>query len=360
MDMKNKWMRVASFLVVFLIMASLSMVRDHRVLGYELRSEKQEADFVKGDAEGTVIVNTSEICKDVAGYAGPVPLEITVTNGVIDSVRALENSETPGFWNRVVEAGLLKSWNGVGVDRALTMSVDGVTGATYSSRAVIENVRAGVGYVVNQHEVSQRGDMEWNVAWVAALLVVLMAAVVPLKVKSQRYRAVQELLNVAVLGFWTGTFVNYTMLLNFMSNGVHSMAALTGVVMLVVAFLYPQLGRSGHYCAWVCPLGSLQDLAGKCSPYKLHIGRRTATVLSWVRRMVWCALLMCMWLGVWVSWIDYELFSVFVVGSAPVWMIVAGVVVVLLSVVVPRPYCRFLCHTGTLLRLSQNIESTNV
>ncbi|MDE7025234.1 MAG: hypothetical protein K2O88_05065, partial [Paramuribaculum sp.] len=97
--MKNKWMRVASFVVVFLIMASLSMVRDHRVLGYELRSEKQEADFVKGDAEGTVIVNTSEICKDVAGYAGPVPLEITVTNGVIDSVRALENSETPGFWN---------------------------------------------------------------------------------------------------------------------------------------------------------------------------------------------------------------------------------------------------------------------
>ncbi|MDE7025722.1 MAG: 4Fe-4S binding protein, partial [Paramuribaculum sp.] len=266
----------------------------------------------------------------------------------------------PGFWNRVVEAGLLKSWNGVSVDRALTMSVDGVTGATYSSRAVIENVRAGVGYVVNQHEVSQRGDMEWNVAWVAALLVVLMAAVVPLKVKSQRYRAVQELLNVAVLGFWTGTFVNYTMLLNFMSNGVHSMAALTGVVMLVVAFLYPQLGRSGHYCAWVCPLGSLQDLAGKCSPYKLHIGRRTATVLSWVRRMVWCALLMCMWLGVWVSWIDYELFSAFVVGSAPVWMIVAGVVVVLLSVVVPRPYCRFLCPTGTLLRLSQNIESTNV
>ena len=67
-----------------------------------------------------------------------------------------------------------------------------------------------------------------------------------------------------------------------------------------------------------------------------------------------------MWTGVWVSWIDYELFSAFVVKNAPAGMLIAGGVVVLLSVFVPRPYCRFVCPTGTLLRMSQNVESPNV
>ena len=130
--------------------------------------------------------------------------------------------------------------------------------------------------------------------------------------------------------------------------------------MLVTAFIYPLFGRNGYYCAWVCPLGSLQDLAGRVPTQKWHMGAGVVKAFSWLRRALWCVLLICMWTGVWVSWIDYELFSAFVVKNAPAGMLIAGGVVVLLSVFVPRPYCRFVCPTGTLLRMSQNVESPNV
>lgn len=358
--MNSKWMHMASVAIVFMVVASLSLVRDHRLWGQIPGATDSQEDFVSELSNGTVVVNTSVLCKDVAGYAGPVPLEIIVTHGVIDSVHPLENSETPGFFSRVVDNGLLQQWNGVRVDSAVTMKVDGVTGATYSSNAVIENVRAGAAYLSKRQFEQRHEYAEWSVATIAAFIVALMAAILPLIVKDKRYRTVQELLNVAVLGFWTGTFVNYTMLLNFMSNGIHSWAALTSVVMLITAFIYPIFGHNGHYCAWVCPLGSLQDVAAKLPVRKLHPGSRVSTVLMWSRRVLWCVLMGCMWMGVWISWIDYELFSAFVVKTAPLGMLIAGGVVILLSVFVRRPYCRFVCPTGTLLRMGQNIESPNV
>lgn len=358
--MKSKLMHIASLLIVFMVVVSLSVVRDRKLLGYEIAPAKEGESFVENLSDGSVMVNTSQLCKDVAGYAGPVPVKITVTDGVIDSVHPLENSETPGFFRRVIESGLLTRWNGMSVDSVQYAEVDGVTGATYSSRALIENVRSGAAYI-SQHEANpQSAPMDWSVASVAALLVTLTAALVPLKVKNKRYRIVQEVLNVGVLGFWAGTFVNYTLMLNFMSNGIHSFAAITAVIMLITAFIYPLFGRNGYYCAWVCPLGSLQDLAAKGCKRKLHLGSKLTDALTWVRRALWCALMICMWTGVWISWIDYELFSAFVIKSAPVGMLVAGAVVILLSVFVPRPYCRFVCPTGTLLRMSQNVESPNV
>lgn len=358
--MNSKLMHIASLLTVFMVVASLSLVRDRKLLGYEIAPTKDNENIVVKLPDGSLMVNTLQLCKDVAGYAGPVPVEITVTDGVIDSVHPLENSETPGFFNRVIESGLLQRWNGMSVDSVQYAEVDGVTGATYSSNALIENVRTGATYL-SQHEANSGvPTMQWSFATVAALIVTLMAALVPLKVKNKGYRTVQELLNVGVLGFWTGTFVNYTMMLNFMSNGIHSFAALTAVIMLVTAFIYPLFGHNGYYCAWMCPLGSLQDLAAKGCKRKWHLGTGLTNVLTWVRRALWCALMICMWTGVWVSWIDYELFSSFVVKSAPAGMLIAGAVVILLSVFVSRPYCRFVCPTGTLLRMSQNVESPNV
>ena len=63
--------------------------------------------------------------------------------------------------------------------------------------------------------------------------------------------------------------------------------------------------------------------------------------------------MLCLWSGVWFDWIDYEPFSAFVVKSASWVAIVIGVAFLLLSTVVMRPYCRFVCPMGTLFKLSQ-------
>ena len=92
----------------------------------------------------TLVVNTTELCKDVIGFDGPTPLVIKVVNGVVASVEALPNTESPSYFERVLQGGLLKAVVGKKVDEAARMQLDAVSGATYSSEAVIENLRAGL------------------------------------------------------------------------------------------------------------------------------------------------------------------------------------------------------------------------
>ena len=92
----------------------------------------------------TLVVNTTELCKEVIGYDGPTPLKITVVDGVVASVEALPNTETPRFLDRVLQSGLLNAVVGKKVSEAAQMPLDAVTGATYTSQAMIENLRAGL------------------------------------------------------------------------------------------------------------------------------------------------------------------------------------------------------------------------
>jgi polyferredoxin len=57
--------------------------------------------------------------------------------------------------------------------------------------------------------------------------------------------------------------------------------------------------------------------------------------------------------GTGFEWMDYELFSAFIFQSAATVVIVLAIVFVVLSVFVTRPYCRFVCPTGTLFKLAE-------
>ena len=102
-------------------------------------------DDVMTKKNGVYIVNTTKLGADVQGYNGPTPLNIYIKGDKIENIEALPNDETPRFFE-MVKTGLLKKWNGMTVKQAASANVDAVTGATYSSNAVKENVRLGVNY----------------------------------------------------------------------------------------------------------------------------------------------------------------------------------------------------------------------
>ncbi len=103
-------------------------------------------DDVMTKKKGVYTINTTTLSQDVKGYIGPTPLLITVEKDKVMKVEALENSETPKFFERMKKGGMLERWNGMTVDEALSAKVDVVAGATYSSNAVKENVRLGLKY----------------------------------------------------------------------------------------------------------------------------------------------------------------------------------------------------------------------
>lgn len=89
-------------------------------------------------------INTTSLASDVRGYVGPTPVEITIIDGIVKEVKALTNQETPAFFEMVVNSGLLDKWNGKTVEEAKGLHVDAVSGATITSKALIENVRRGL------------------------------------------------------------------------------------------------------------------------------------------------------------------------------------------------------------------------
>ena len=388
---KGFWARLLSLVVVVLILAAAAILRDGRILGHDLR-EAHEAKALKNDTlevtpDGVFVVNTKPLAKDVQGYGGPVPLKIHIKDGRVAAVEAEPNAESPDFFNRAKE--LLNHWQGKTIDEALVEEVDAVSGATFSSRAIIANMQRGLAYAKQHGQWGEDGSvgalgtsaspieggsagalgtsappivgsvsnsvgaLETSAPPIVALIVVLLGAVVPLFYNNRRLHLVQLAVNVVVLGLWTGTFVSYTLFLRIFAGGVSlsTIGALAApLLMLIVALIYPLAGRSGHYCANICPFGSAQELAGKLSRRKLRITPRVLKLLSVLRNLLWGVLMALLLTGTCTAWIDYELFTAFLYSSASVWVTVLAALFLVLSVWVPRPYCRFVCPTGALVK----------
>lgn len=367
---KGIMIRLLSLVVVMLVLSAAAILRDGRIFGHDLRqthaavvSVAQGSDTLEVQPDGTFVVNTRVLAKDVQGYGGPVPLKIHIDkDGKLTAIEAEPNAESPSFFDRA--STLLDKWRGKTVDEAMAEDVDAVSGATFSSKAIIRNVHRGLTYA-KQHGLADggKGAQEesvertvatgWTLGSIVALIAVLLGAVVPLFTNNRRLHLVQLVVNVVVLGLWTGTFVSYTLFLRLFAGGVSLSAIGTlaaPLLMLIVALLYPLAGRSGHYCAHVCPFGSAQELAGKLSRRKLRITPRVLRVLTALRNLLWGVLMALLLTGTCSAWIDYELFTAFIYSSASVWVIVLAVLFLVLSVWVPRPYCRFVCPTGALMK----------
>lgn len=127
-------------------MNRLSIIICHLLLiiSVSASAQTQTAEVITKQ-DGATVINTTTLAEDVEGYAGPTPLKIYIKKNKIEKIEPLKNLETPKYW-ALIKRDLLAKWNGLTVKQAATQEVDVVTGATYSSEAVIENVRRGLDY----------------------------------------------------------------------------------------------------------------------------------------------------------------------------------------------------------------------
>ena len=106
--------------------------------------------FMAGDntmtkENGVYIIDTTELGKNVEGYQAPTPLKVYIKNDKVEKIEFLKSQETPKYYVKVKKA-LSEKWNGLKVKDAKAQQVDVVSGATFSSEAVIENVRLALDY----------------------------------------------------------------------------------------------------------------------------------------------------------------------------------------------------------------------
>lgn len=354
----KKLQQVCMLAVCMLILMIAAVQRDGKIWGHRLKATKADSlktakvDTMRTLDDGTKVINTTVLGKDITGYGGNVPLEIYVKESRIVKVKALKNAETPEFFAEVKP--LLSKWNGKTINEAQQLKVDAISGATFSSRGVIGNMKRGLAYASQKAiEPTILEQMNIDAKTISALIVVLLAAIVPLFYRNKHYRTIQLLLNVVVLGFGCGTFLSWSMFVNFVSSGINFWASLVPIIMLTTAFIYPLFGKKNYYCTNICPCGSLQDLAVKTKNKKWHISSKVAKRLNAARKFLFAVLLVLSLAGIWFKWMDYEIFSAFIFQTASVFVLVLGGVFFVLSFFVARPYCTYVCPTGTLFRIAE-------
>ena len=363
------WDRLLSLITCVLIIGTIALQKNGRIMGQtaeEIAQSNDEGqnevttDTIQWLQDGTMIVHTRPLAQNVIGFGGPTPLNIYINNGIIERIEPEPNSETPELFDNA-KSVILPHYEQKSIEAALSQEIDAVSGATYSSNALMENIKRGLSYA--QVHIGEAPKTEkptdsmpiknlWQI--IIGCAVVLMGAIIPLITKNKIYRLLQLSINVIVLGVWCGTFISYSLLVNFMSNGINLAASLIAVLMLVVVALFPIFGQSRHYCLWICPLGSAQELIWRFSPLKKRTSKAMQMTLSLTRWTIWTVLMILMTAGIWMEWMDYEIFSIFVFQQASWVVIVLAVTFAILSLFTQRPYCHFLCPTGCLLQAAEN------
>ena len=110
-------------------------------------------DVMTKQSDGTYVVNTTTLCQ-ARGYQSTTPVEVYIKSGKVVMIVPLKNTETPGYFKKAVK-GLLGLFEGLKIAKAQELTeiakVDGCTGATMSTKALQQNIKAALEYYKKKH-----------------------------------------------------------------------------------------------------------------------------------------------------------------------------------------------------------------
>lgn len=326
--------------------------------------ERDSASWNVRSSEGSqamlgTVISTDPYAHADQGFAGPTPLYIYIDGqGKVCQIVAADNADTPHLFNNAF-SHITPQYVGKTAEEATQVKVDAVTGATFSSRAIIANVQKSL---ASYSSASASADKAPAIGWgkgIAVVIVLLLGAGISLLFRGNRpLRVVQLVLNVLVLGFWCGQFLSLSLLRGWIANGIDVGATWPTLLVLIVAIAMPLIKNKHYYCTWICPYGSLQELTSRLPFPKIHCSAAVYRWMSRVRMTVFCLLMLLLWAAFWGGEVlDYEPFTAFLFTTAMPAVIILAAAFVLASCFVPRLWCRSLCPMGQLLDFAEDSTS---
>jgi NosR/NirI family transcriptional regulator, nitrous oxide reductase regulator len=202
------------------------------------------------------------VITEASGYGGKLMmLSIVDEAGKIKDVALIKDFETPLYLNKVLQSGLLDKLKERSVQDQV-IDLDGVSGATVTSKAVFTAIQKGTTQIGNGQlgmDIPYRNSLK--VIWqdsVAVSLLVLAVACSVLNLK--RLRPWLLVLAVLFIGFimnYSLTFSNFVSI--FSANlPVFIERPIWYVMVLGILCITLILGRN-VYCTWLCPFGAAQE-----------------------------------------------------------------------------------------------------
>ena len=309
-------------------------------------------------ADTFYLINSEALTPPVSGFGGPLKLALLLSgDGKLVDFRLVQNYETPSYVSRS------RRWMASLKNKPLAVAdplpqVDGVSGATYTSYAVLQTLReAGpvIAEKILHQEMTQRAASRASrTTWRDYLFLVLL--LLPLGLRWLPSRALR-LARWAWLALLVGV-AGYVLNAQFSTHEISALArgqwpalALTLPFLRIIGVPVLVALIGNYYCGWLCPFGAAQELAGLFWPrrWRLNPRKQVWRWTRWLKVALLAAVLIAVVGGVHEKIIRADVLMTFYSGFAerPVFLFACAVLV--FSVCTGRFWCRNLCPTGAFL-----------
>jgi NosR/NirI family transcriptional regulator, nitrous oxide reductase regulator len=296
------------------------------------------------------------------GYGGPMRIAVAVDlEGNIHGLAVVKHKETPSWMKKVLDTDYLQSITGKTYMDSFQLDddVDGITGATFTSRALAEAALKGsrevagvllnfdvpekvkskiifgipeitliglfaLGYFGHQRKFKYTKQVRW-ISMITGMVILGFIYTNPLTLSD---------INKFLLGFWPEWQTNLYWYI------------LLGGMLLVFT-----VDNKNPYCEWFCPFGAAQETMGIIGGAKPRSVGKSKNFMLWVQRgLAWLAIILALlFRNPGLS--SYEIFGTFfdLTGSG-LQFAVLGIILVA-SLFIRRPWCKYLCPMAPVIDL---------
>jgi len=296
---------------------------------------------------GTVLLSTNY--SQQYGYGGIVPLLIGLDDSLkITKIVLLPNNETYDYVRAVYEDRFIGAWEGLSLEEAVDFKADAVSGATHTSRAVIAGVRHTAAALANVDAALLTENSFWGkLKDILFLSLMLVSLVFAFKKGMARYRVFYVFMVLLIMGLILNNVLSAQLLHGWLLGGFSWQANWQSTVVFLLAISIAFIGKRKYYCNYLCPMGALQELTNRFTPFKKRSLPTRYKSIS-LREVYLILIAGALLLGFTPGLSYLEPFMFFSFRIAGIGLIVFGLSVVVLSLFFNKPWCA-VCPTGCLL-----------
>ncbi|MDA3820966.1 MAG: 4Fe-4S binding protein [Candidatus Delongbacteria bacterium] len=322
----------------------------------QIRSDTSDlgCNIFKDGKQAGYVLYSSELENQTRGYVSPLDFAVLLDEDMrIKNIELLSyGDETPSYIQWLKRDGFFDQWNGMIPKEVLEKETKIITGATLSCQAVSIDLQRMMSCFADYQEQEQQMQTNKMLKNIAILLFLGFAVMhFFFKKKLAKTRWILLLASVLILGIWGGRFISMSLLYGWLMNGVVLEMQFVLLAIFVISVGLPLITGKSFYCTYVCPFGAAQELVGKLNKNKKPISKTWKTFFRWFRLVVFVLILVLLLAGITLPLSDIEPFSVFRIQAASLAVIILAAVMLVLSVFIAKPWCRYACPTGMFFEL---------
>ncbi len=330
------------------------------------KSSRQGAFAIENDSGievGYITTSTSN------GFGGPMKVAVSVdTVGQLIGIEVIEHRETSSWYQRIQNSKLRDQLLSKGYQdpMALGLDIDGITGATYTARAITKAVKEAtleiaeveLGYDTSPYLPQKR--LKLGLPEISLALLFVIATVGITKVPGRHKKTLKWLImilgmifvgfvynhpltlvdvNKLIMGYWPGVY-----------NQLYWYLLIFGIILIFL------VSGKNTYCRYICPFGAAQECVGLIGKARSLKPGSLTRVFSWTRRIVVLLAIMLALVYRNPSMSSYEVYgTLFNLLGTNFEVFFLGFVL-LTALFIKRPWCNYLCPIPVIERYARFIH----